>query len=149
MQTHALFQQLPRLPPPHTHTHADRQAAIFTGWFFFVLLGWPTVRILDAHILLWPMMKDHNTCERQTYSSANLFFLRFILVPLPLSFTSLSPLLFSGFGKKFTTSRASQEGHLKYISPTTCPFSLPPLLLLLVLLFFLFFWQFMLLRHSL
>lgn len=51
MQTHALFQQLPRLlSPPQLGSHTQLYLRV-AGLFFLLpqrLLGWPTVRILDA-----------------------------------------------------------------------------------------------------
>lgn len=133
MQTHALFQQLPRLlSPPQLGSHTQLYLRV-AGLFFLLpqrLLGWPTVRILDA-----PHIQPGHDERPQHMRSSKL------IAAQPTCFSYAFPPPPPLFGLAKNLQQVGQvKKHLKYISPASCPFFRS--------CFFLFF-LFMLLRHTL
>lgn len=127
MQTHALFQQLPRLlSPPQLGSHTQLYLRV-AGLFFLLpqrLLGWPTVRILDA-----PHIQPGHDERPQHMRSSKLIAAQ----PTCFSYAFPSPSPTLWVGKKFTTSRASQEALEIYFA---CFLPFFSQLLLLVLLIY-------------
>lgn len=127
MQTHALFQQLPRLlSPPQLGSHTQLYLRV-AGLFFLLpqrLLGWPTVRILDA-----PHIQPGHDERPQHMRSSKLIAAQ----PTCFSYAFPPPPPSFWVGKKFTTSRASQEALEIYFA---CFLPFFSQLLLLVLLIY-------------